>query len=138
MCYILGVNFLFDQTIVNKFHGNHGLRYSKLCQMVQHQRKLLKTNFLSLEGIRCNRIKGCHNNTELIINKLSKESGVFLSGARNGDGLHHMFVLRVQLGNVYVYDDSMGATNELISKDTFDWIREWKIILKATKEEYCQ
>ena len=134
MCYILKINFLFGQTIIDKFHGNQGFRYSRLCKMVQHQQKILKINFLSLEGIKYNRIKGCHNNMEMILNKLSKESGVFLSGARSGAGLYHMFVLRVHLGNIYVYDSSMGMTNELISSSTFSWISEWRIILKATKE----
>ena len=58
MCNILKVNFLFDSTIINKFNGNNGFLYSKMRKMIDYQRKMLKTNFLSLEGIKNNRVKG--------------------------------------------------------------------------------
>ena len=136
MCCILKVNFLFNQNIMNKFHGNQGLCYAKLCKMVQHQKKILKTDFLSLKGMRHNKAKGCYNNTELILNKLLRELGVFLCGAKNGDGLYHVFVLEVRSTDIYIFDESLGLTNELVSVNALRWIIEWKFAVKGTKESF--
>ena len=59
MCVLLNINFSFNRTTINKFNGNQGFRYSKLCQMIQYQQKLIKTDFLFIEGIKNNYIKGC-------------------------------------------------------------------------------
>ena len=67
------------------------------------------------------------------MNKLLKKSGVFLFGAKNGDGLYHMFVLEVRDTNIYVFDELLKLMNELVSINILKWIVEWKIVVKGTK-----
>ena len=118
MCSLLNINFSFNQEIINRFNGTQGFRYSKLCQMIQYQQKLLKTDFLSIEGMKNNYTKGCHNDTNEIMKKISVEPGVYLGGARNGTGAHHMFVLKVCNYKVYIFDESLEMMDKLISKNT--------------------
>ena len=69
--------------------------------------------------------------------RISKEPGVYLGGARNGTGAHHMFVLNVRNCKVYVFDESLGTMDKLASRNTLSWIVEWKLILKGTRRSRC-
>ena len=46
ICNLLDINFIFNDTIINKFGGNYGFRYSKICKMVDHQKKIAENWFL--------------------------------------------------------------------------------------------
>ena len=132
---LLGINFLFDSTLMYKFGGKGGFKYSKLRRMVSHQQKILKRNFLSLEGIKHNRTKGCYNNTKILMINLSKEQGIFFCGAGNTLGLHHTFVLMVRETKVYIFDDAFGWENKPVSTTDLCWITSWRFVLKGVKRE---
>ena len=135
MTNLLKVKFVFDSKIKCKFGGDKGFKYSKLRKMIAHQQKILKRNFLSLEGARHNRTKKCRKDTKSLLASLSKESGVFLCGAGNITGLYHAFVLLVRESRIYLFDEAFNVGNKLLSIDDLSWVSTWKFILKGTRED---
>ena len=133
MTTILKINFVFSYDLTHKFGGKMGFKYSKLCKMVAYQRKILKEDFLSLEGAKRSRTKKCHNNTKLLMKTISNEPGVYLCGAGNTLGLYHTFVLIVRAENIYIFDEAFDMNNKLLSVDDLGWITRWIFVLKGTK-----
>ena len=70
---LLKIKFSFDSTLIYKFGGKGGFKYSKLRKMISYQQKVMKRSFLSMEGMKKNRIKKCYNDTEILMETLSEE-----------------------------------------------------------------
>ena len=131
---LLNINFSFNPTLICKFGGKEGFKYSKLRKMIAYQQKVMKRGFLSLEGIKQNRTKKYHNNTKSLMKGLSEEPGVYFCGAGNILGLHHTFVLIVRRTNIHIFDDAFGWKDKLVEVEDLGWIYNWKFVLKGVKE----
>ena len=130
---LLRITFSFDYELIYKFGGKRGFKYSKLRKLVEYQQKTLKEDYLSIDGIKNNRIKGCFNNTKLILANIRGSPGVYLCGAGNTLGLHHVFVLVTRRTGIYIFDDALNMEDELLVIDDLSWIANWKFVLKGTR-----
>ena len=130
---LLKVNFSFNCELVYKFGGRKGFKYSKLRKLVEYQQKVLKENYLSIDGIKNNRTKGCFNNTKLIMANIYKSPGVYLCGAGNTLGLYHVFVLMTRKTGIYLFDDALNVEDRWLVIDNLSWIDNWKFVLKGTR-----
>ena len=135
MVTLLRINFSFNSTLISKFGGRGGFKYSKLRKMISYQQKLLRRGFLSMEGMKQNRAKGCSDNTKMLIKDLSGEPGIYFCGAGNILGLHHAFILVVRDTSIYIFDDAFGWEDKLLDIDDLSWISRWKFVLKGVRND---